>query len=139
MPAISVHPVTANICEKVKILFIEYEEGVRNLAREIFETDGWNIVCVDSGNAAREVFNNGNGGFSLLISDVVLSDCNGLGLVEEFKKISPQIKVILSSGYSGEMSNLVAIYKKKYGFIQKPYNIEEMKEIVKAVVLGSDA
>ena len=139
MPAISGQPVTANICKNVKILFIEDEEGVRNLAKEIFETDGWNIVCVDSGNAAREVFNNGNGGFSLLISDVVLTDCNGLELVEEFKKVNPQIKVILSSGYSGEISKLVTIHKKRYGFIQKPYNIEEMKEIVKAVVLDSNA
>lgn len=74
-----------------------------------------------------------------MISDVVLTDCNGLELVEEFKKVNPQIKVILSSGYSGEISKLVTIHKKRYGFIQKPYNIEEMKEIVKAVVLDSNA
>lgn len=139
MPEITLQPVTASICQNMKILFIEDEEGVRNLAKEIFETDGWNIVCVDSGKAAREVFNNGDGGFSLLISDVVLTDCNGLELVEEFKKINPQIKVILSSGYSGEISKLLTIHKKRYGFIQKPYNIEEMKEIVKAVVLDSNA
>ena len=133
---ISEQTATATIRENVKILFIEDEPGLRNLAKEIFETDGWNIVCADSGKVAREVFSREKGRFSLVISDVVLTDCNGLDLVEEFKKINPEIKVILASGYSDEKSRIAAIHKRGFIFIQKPYDIEEMKKTVKSVMLG---
>jgi len=96
--------------------------------------NGYQAVSVESYKKAEKYFREFD--FDLVISDVVLPDGNGLDLVEMFLKIKPDIKVLLSSGYTDKKSQWPKIQEKGYPFLQKPYALFNLLMVVKEVVGG---
>ena len=71
---------------------------------------------------------------SMVILDMIMPGMSGSQTVETLKTIDPEVKVILSSGYSleGEVKKVMETGCR--GFIQKPYIISELAEIVHQVL-----
>jgi len=67
----------------------------------------------------------------MLFSDVVLSDGSGLQFAEESINKNKNLKVILSSGYTDEKAELSSIAKKKFKFLEKPYEVQDLLKKVK--------
>jgi YesN/AraC family two-component response regulator len=70
----------------------------------------------------------------LVILDMIMPGLSGSQTVESLKTINPEVKVILSSGYSlqGEVKKVMELGCR--GFIQKPYIISELAAIVLQVL-----
>jgi DNA-binding NtrC family response regulator len=67
----------------------------------------------------------------MLFSDIVLSDGSGLQFAEEYIKKNENLKVILSSGYINGKAELSDIAKKKFKFLEKPYEVQDLLKKVK--------
>ena len=74
------------------------------------------------------------GRFQLLFSDVVLPDRNGVELVGQLIDLKPGLNVLLSSGYLDSKSQLETIREKGYNFVQKPYTLTGLLEMVKTAI-----
>ena len=73
---------------------------------------------------ALEIFGLNNRNFDLLITDVVMPNMGGVELVEIISKKDPNLKVLFTSGYTGEKVIRSGIKNKEINFLAKPYSID---------------
>ena len=121
-----------------KILFMDDEEQIRNIADKILSKLGYDVTCVSEGKELLNVYdehNDKNNNFDLVIMDLIVK--NGLGGLETIKLLlekHPNAKAIVSSGYSNE--SLMSEYQ-KYGFVEcimKPYTVKEFSSKINSVL-----
>lgn len=104
-----------------RILLVEDEPGVRAVAIRVLQGSGYTVTAAANTAEARALFEQHDGHFDLLFSDVVLPDQNGITLAEELIARKPGLPVLLCSGYTDERSRWSAIEKGGFEFISKPY------------------
>ncbi len=127
---------TAVLSARPKILFVEDEHSVRCMAKEFFEKESIEAHCVASGEDARKLFTAEPKSFSILIVDIVLSDCDGIELAEEFLGPNPDLRIVVSSGYAEGRSRSLCIQDFPHIFIAKPYGMDELRRAIKKAVAG---
>jgi PAS domain S-box-containing protein len=117
-----------------KILLMDDDEMVRDFAKELISGLGYEVSLSKNGEEAIELFYNAlqsNSPFDLVILDLTIP--GGIGGIEVIKVLlekQPEIKAIVSSGYSNDP--VMSGYK-QYGFkgvIPKPYKIEELSQVL---------
>ena len=106
-----------------RILVVEDEEQVRAFAVRVLRKNNYTVFEAGSAAEARDIFDQENGRFDLVFSDVVLPDRTGIQLVEELQELNPGVKIILTSGYTDERSKFPLIQTRDIKFIHKPYTI----------------
>jgi len=118
---------------KETILIIEDEESIVKLARTILENSGYNVLTAENGLKGLEMFLMNKNSIDLVILDLIIPEMSGQMVFEEMIKIDPEIKVIISSGYS-EGETVDGIISMAKGYVNKPYRIKELTETVRAVL-----
>lgn len=119
-----------------RVLLIEDDARVRSVAVDALREKGYSVFEAGSGKEALDICRDEADGFDLLFSDVVLPDINGVDLVERILDKRPEQKVLLTSGYVGDKSRWEVISESGYRFIQKPYSLADLLEIVDSVIKG---
>ena len=126
--------------DKGKVLLMDDEEMIREITAEILSALGYEAEFAKDGEEAIEVYGkawNSGRPFDVVILDLTIP--GGMGGKEAIRKllqINPEIKGIVSSGYSNDpvMSEF-----RHYGFsgiITKPFKIEELDEILRKTIEG---
>jgi len=118
-----------------RILVIEDQPGVRNVVTTALTTNGYLVTEAGTLSEARECLTQADVPFDLLFSDVVLPDGNGIEFADIVCQTHPDVKILLSSGYSGEKARPDKTPKKDFHFLQKPYQIQEMLETIKKILI----
>ena len=114
-----------------RVLVVEDEKGVKDFTTEALKENGYRVLSAGSAGEAISVFEREDGHVDLVLSDVVLSDKNGIELVDELLLRKPQLKVILCSGYTGKKSQWFVIQQRGFRFLQKPYSMIDLIRAVK--------
>jgi two-component system, cell cycle sensor histidine kinase and response regulator CckA len=117
-----------------RILLVEDQEEVRQIAGIALSTNGYQVVLAEDAREARRLFSEQQGDFALVFSDVVLPDQSGVELGMELKTEKPALKILLSSGYTDDKSQLGVIRKQGLPFLAKPYGISALLEKVREVL-----
>ncbi|MFC1864081.1 response regulator, partial [Thermodesulfobacteriota bacterium] len=116
------------------ILFVDDDKINRELGEEILTNFGYKVIKASDGESALESYQDNKGEIDLVLLDLIMPGIGGQKCLEELKKMDPEVKVIVSSGYSSSNLHEEAI---KYGakdFIGKPYNIKQMLSAVRKVL-----
>ncbi|HEY3760342.1 MAG TPA: ATP-binding protein [Verrucomicrobiae bacterium] len=88
-----------------KILLVEDEELLRTVFLQTLENYGYVVVVADSGISAQRIWLEHGGRFDLLVTDMVMpGGLTGVELWERLRAQKPGLKVMLTSGYSEELS-----------------------------------
>ncbi len=136
--AASVISVATAPARKGKILVMDDEELIRNIAGELITALGHDVDLTEHGEAAIEKYqtsSESDSPFDIVILDLTIR--GGLGgkeTIERLLAIDPGIRAIVSSGYSDDA--VVSDYN-KYGFkarLTKPYNLEELRDTLNAML-----
>ena len=124
-----------------RVLVMDDEETIRTTMRDILVRLGYEVAFAEDGAEAIELYRNAMGKrgtpFDVVIMDLTIA--GGMGGKEAVKKlieIDPNVKAIVSSGYSKDP--VMAEYK-QYGFsgvIAKPFRIKDLSEVVHRVING---
>ena len=123
---------------KGKVLIMDDEEGIRNVLGALLEHVGYTSRCARDGAEALEMFVEAKADgqpFDVIILDLTIP--GGMGGKETMKKIlevAPDVKGIVSSGYSNDP--VMADFR-SYGFkgiVPKPYRIEELSQVLHEVM-----
>jgi len=89
---------------KERILLVEDEDSVRLLTRRLLEKFGYTVHEAASGRAALEMCNSGSLQLDLLLTDIIMPEgVTGRELAEQLRAVNPKLKVIFTSGYSGDV------------------------------------
>jgi two-component system cell cycle sensor histidine kinase/response regulator CckA len=114
------------------ILLVEDEQAVRALQQRALEDHGYRVIAVPTGTAALEAWRQHGPRISLLLTDVVLpGGTSGLQLAQQLRVDAPELRTILSSGYSDEVFGKSFVPDPRVTFLQKPYSVGQLLEAVK--------
>lgn len=113
------------------VLVVDDEELVREMAKKSLERYGYTVLLADSGPAAIDLFKRHPADIALVLLDLSMPHMSGEETLPELRKIRPQAKVIISSGFSE--SETMTQFKGHHlsGFLQKPYTSAAIAEKVK--------
>jgi signal transduction histidine kinase len=117
-----------------RILLVEDEEAVRELASRALKENGYTVFEAGAYEEAIEVFHRENGQFDLVFSDVVLPDKSGVRLIDDLLQIRPDLQVLVCSGYTDQKSQWPVIQEKGLRFLQKPYSLVDLLGTVDELV-----
>ncbi len=118
----------------IRILMIEDEDAVRKVAKRILARNGYFVYEAANAGEAMDIFEQENGNFNIVFSDVILPDINGIKLVEKLKTCKPELRILLTSGYIDNKVDRESIYKRGYNYIQKPYGVKDLLQKIKAAL-----
>lgn len=112
------------------VLVIDDDESIRKVACLLLENMGYNVVTAVDGEDGIEVFQEHQEKLIGVVLDMTMPRMNGEDCFHALRKITPNIQVLLSSGYSEEDATSCFQGKGLAGFIQKPYQVEQFQSIV---------
>ena len=112
-----------------KLLIVDDEAGYRKVLRAIFEDEGHDVVTASDGRAALAHLAKVKR--DLIISDVRMPDIDGIALLKQAREQDPDIGVVLMTAFGTIETAREAFKLGADDFIQKPFNNEELKVIVK--------
>jgi PAS domain S-box-containing protein len=119
------------------ILVVDDEAIVRQLATAILERQGYTVLTADSGREALQLYQQQGDPIDLIILDLTMPKMSGRVCYQELRKLNPNVKVMLSSGYSADEAVQELLDQGAIGFMQKPYRVEDLTRAVREM-LSSD-
>ncbi|MBI5439850.1 MAG: DUF3365 domain-containing protein [Deltaproteobacteria bacterium] len=108
-----------------RVLAVDDEEAVLNVAREALEAAGYAVTCARSGEEALDEYRRGRP--DVVILDLSMPGMGGRRCLEELCRLDPTARVVIASGYTGAeadgMEGAVAL-------LPKPYRLPELRRAV---------
>jgi len=126
------------MASKGTILLMDDEQIILDVTREVLTFLGYTVVFAKEGATAIALYKKEKAAghpFDLVILDLSIPDgMNGREAIEKLREFDPQVKAIVSSGYTNDpiMQNYTS-----YGFsgrLTKPYRINEIKKILEDLI-----
>ena len=116
------------------ILLIDDEDMILDVGREMLEGLGYRVIVAKSGREAVTLYEENAADIQAVILDMIMPGMNGKETFTALQKANPNIKVLLSSGYSidGDAEKILAMGCQ--GFIQKPFNLSRLSQKVRDVL-----
>jgi PAS domain S-box-containing protein len=116
------------------ILLIDDEEMIIKVGEELLQELGYEVLVAKSGQGAIKLYKKNTDKIDLVIMDMIMPGMGGGETFDHLKEINPDIKVLLSSGYSinGQASEILK--RGCDGFIQKPFNINQLSEKIQGII-----
>ncbi len=118
------------------ILLVDDEEMIIEVNQEILKALGYNPMIARSGKKAIEIYKNNQDKINMVIMDMIIPGMSGKEAYDGLKKIDPEIKVLLSSGYSISGQAAEILEQGCNGFIQKPFKLRELSVKIREVLDG---
>ena len=116
------------------VLLVDDEEMILKVAGQMLQRLGYNVMTVNSGHDALEIYEKNQSEIDIVILDMIMPGMGGGETHDQLKTINPCIKVLLSSGYSlnGKASEI--LMRGCDGFIQKPFNLNDLSHKIKEIL-----
>ncbi len=118
------------------ILLVEDETMVLEVGKDMLEVMGYTVLTADSGEAALTVYGSKADVIDLVILDMVMPRMGGKETYDGLKRIDSRVKVLLSSGYSINGEAAAMMDRGCNGFIQKPFEINELSQKLRDILDG---
>jgi CheY-like chemotaxis protein len=116
------------------ILLVDDEERILTVGREICKALGYSVITASSGKEAIKIYKKKKETINLVILDMIMPEMNGLETFLELKKLSPDIKVLLSTGYSIDEKAQEMLRQGCKGYILKPYSVIDFSHKLREVL-----
>jgi len=130
-----IHPPDESIATGSEtILIIDDEPDILEIGKEMLEALGYQVHSAQNGNKAIEYYSRYNGMIHLIILDMIMPGMNGEQVYERLVEINPDVKVLLSSGYSQNGLTEKTLKKGCNGFIQKPFKIQLLSQTIRKIL-----
>lgn len=118
------------------ILVVDDEPDMRLALTHALNRSGHSVKTACNGYEAIDILKSEE--FGLVITDIKMPDISGMKVLEEVKDLSPQIPVIMITGY-GTVSNAVEAMKEGAAdYILKPFDSETLESAIKRVCKNSN-
>lgn len=116
------------------ILVIDDEPVNVMVMQELLQNLGYNVLCAGSGQEALSIYLLKKGTIDLVVLDMVMPGMSGSATFDALRGLNPDLKIILSSGYSEDGEARKILDRGCNGFIQKPFLLNELSEKIHEVM-----
>jgi len=115
------------------VLLVDDEDIIVDVGRQMLERMGFRVLVAMNGREAIETYNNSKDQIDLVVLDMIMPDMNGGEVFDRIRRINPEAKVLLSSGYSLDGQASEVLKKGCSGFIQKPFGIQDLDQKIREI------
>ena len=122
--------------EEGLILIVDDESMMRDVGSRILHKFGYEVLLAESGVMGVSIYQEHMQEISLVLLDMAMPGMSGRETYLELKRIDPDVKVLLVSGYSQDSRVQEVLNLGVCGFIQKPYLLNTLITEVNRVVKG---
>jgi CheY-like chemotaxis protein len=125
-----------------RVLVVDDEPRVRDVARRLLERLGCEVVTAEDGLEAQEVVDAEAGRLDAVLLDLVMPRCSGEEALAAIRRSHPGLPVLLTSGYSEQETAARLVGRGAASFLVKPYRLRDLERVLAralAVRNGSDA
>ncbi|HPU29708.1 MAG TPA: PAS domain S-box protein [Syntrophorhabdaceae bacterium] len=116
------------------VLLVDDEMVILEVGKELLEVMGYKVLTASNGLEAVKIYKDRMDEIDLVILDMIMPGKGGEETFVELKEINRDIKVLLASGYSIEGSAERIMGRGCSGFIQKPFNLNELSVKLKEIL-----
>ncbi len=124
-------PAKEELRGKGTVLLVDDEEGVRQMAKHALERHGYEVLLARDGPSAIQLFRTAADRVSAVVLDLRIS---GKETLPGLRKIRPDVKIVVSSGYNRDEAMARLAGARVAGFLQKPYTVRQLASKVQAVI-----
>jgi signal transduction histidine kinase/CheY-like chemotaxis protein len=119
------------------ILLAEDEEVIREMTQLALQSRGYTVTTASDGATALALYQQRWKDIDLVIADMVMPRIGGMELLARMKEINPNVRVIVSSGFSRELEGQHMLQYGCLGYLQKPYDTQALQRLVRSVLDSS--
>jgi PAS domain S-box-containing protein len=116
------------------ILLVDDEEGTIQVEELMLKELGYQVIPALSGRQAIELYKEKMVDLDLVALDMIMPEMNGKETYDALKRINPDVKVLLVSGYSLNKQIEELMDEGCNGFIQKPFDIVQLSHKLREVL-----
>ena len=115
-------------------LLVDDDESVLNVASLMLERLGFTVLTASDGQKGLDVFRERAAEIDCVLLDLSMPRLSGEEVFREMRRIRGDVRVILSSGYNEHEVTQRFVGQGLAGFVQKPYTLEKLREILRRVL-----
>ena len=115
------------------VLLVDDEETILAIGSEMLREFGFIVITANDGREAIDAFKAHPELFCVIL-DLTMPHLDGEQTFRELRMLDPNVKVIMSSGYSENEVTQKFAGKGLAGFVQKPYKLSVLKEVIRGIV-----
>jgi len=115
---------------KETVLLVDDEDMIIDVGEGILKELGYTVLIARSGKEAIRLYKRKQDEIDIVILDMIMPQIGGGVTYDRLKKINPDIKVLLSSGYSINGQATEILERDCNGFIQKPFNMRGLSQVM---------
>ena len=116
------------------VLFVDDEPMIIEVAGEMIEQLGYKVLIAKNGKEAIDIYEENEDHIDIVLLDMIMPNMNGSDTYDRMKAIDPDIKVLLSSGYSINGQATEIMDRGCSGFIQKPFKMKELSQKLREIL-----
>lgn len=113
----------------ITMLVADDEPSVQSLLSDIFKKEGYNVLLAGNGREALKKYQSYHP--ELILLDIRMPDMDGLEALTAIRKENPDVMVIIMTAHATIETAVQAMKMGAFDYIVKPFNLEELKIIVK--------
>jgi PAS domain S-box-containing protein len=116
------------------VLLVDDEELIIDVGSQMLKKMEYDVLTAEGGKEALVIYAENSEQIDMVILDIMMPGMNGRDTFKALKEIDPEVRVLLSSGYSldGQATDILNMGCK--GFIQKPFNMSELSEKIESIL-----
>lgn len=116
------------------ILLVDDEDMVIKIGELMLKEMGYKVIIARGGRMAIEKFQRHYEKIDMVILDIIMPDMDGKSVYERLKRIHPDIRILLSSGYGIDGTAALLLESGCDGFIPKPFNMGQLSKKIREIL-----
>jgi PAS domain S-box-containing protein len=117
-----------------RILIVDDEESMQEIAREILEEHGYTVTIAGNGQAAVDLYRARPGEIDLVVLDLLMPGMDGGQTYLALKGIDPRVRAFFCTGYMPDQTITNLLHRDHLRAIQKPFNPQQFVRTVREVL-----
>ena len=115
---------------KIRLLLVDDEVGYLEVLSKRLGKRNLDVTTANTGQQAIQILRNND--FDVAVVDLKMTDMDGIDVLKIFKKMDPDLAVIILTGHGSEQAAREGIEKGAFDYLTKPCGLENLLDIIHA-------
>ena len=120
----------ANGEARIRLLLVDDEVGYLEVLSKRLGKRNLDVTTANSGQQAIQLLRRND--FDVAVVDLKMTDMDGIDVLQVFKKMDPDLSVIILTGHGSEQAAREGIEKGAFDYLTKPCDLESLLDIIQA-------
>jgi CheY-like chemotaxis protein len=118
-------------------LLVDDDLSVLDLTTAMLERSGYTVITARDAGEGLDIYKKNLARIALVITDLIMPKINGGEFIVQLREITPDLKIIVSTGYSADAAILTSTNQRPQAVIQKPFKMAELARLARQVLDGT--